>query len=113
MSVSAGFPGTRNMFCRSKASTTWRWRVRPLRSQLPITCPTTSPINSSGSPGACPVPLSTKLVYDQYGDDPGLVKAKATATQALNVLNMGHLFIVLLILLGNVAFFLTRNIEEA
>jgi hypothetical protein len=54
-----------------------------------------------------------KLVYDNYSGDPGLVNTKAIATQALNVLNMGHLFIVLLILMGNVAFFLTRNVEEA
>ena len=65
---------------------------------------------SGGMPGSAQY---EKLVYDKYGNDSGLINARPIATQALNVLNMGHLFIVLLILMGNVAFFLTRNIEEA
>ena len=35
------------------------------------------------------------------------------ATSAMDVLNLGHLFIILLIVFGNIAFFITRRVEEA
>ena len=34
------------------------------------------------------------------------------ASQAINVLNLGHLYIIGLIVLGNIAFFLTRRLED-
>jgi hypothetical protein len=34
------------------------------------------------------------------------------ATQALDVLNLGHVYIIILIMFGNIAFFLTREEEE-
>ena len=36
---------------------------------------------------------------------------KLMATAGVNVLNLGHLYIITLILLGNVAYFLTRKPE--
>ena len=38
---------------------------------------------------------------------------KLLATSAMDVLNLGHLFIILLIVFGNIAFFITRRVEEA
>ena len=38
---------------------------------------------------------------------------KLLATSAMDVLNLGHLFIIVLIIFGNVAFFITRRVEEA
>ena len=114
MSVSAGFPGTREYVLQVQG----QYNLEMASATTAVSAPDYVPYYKSnqlfglsgGMPGSAQY---EKLVYFQYRDDPGLVNAKATATQALNVLNMGHLFIVLLILLGNVAFFLTRNIEEA
>ena len=114
MSVSAGFPGTREYVLQVQG----QYNLEIASATTAVSAPDYVPYYKSGQlfglaggmPGSAQY---EKLVYDNYGDDPGLVSAKAIATQALNVLNMGHLFIVLLILMGNVAFFLTRNIEEA
>ncbi len=38
---------------------------------------------------------------------------KLLATSAMDVLNLGHLFIILLIVFGNIAFFITRRVEES
>ena len=114
ISVSAGFPGTKEYVLQVQG----QYNLEMASATTAVSAPDYVPYYKSkqlfglsgGMPGSAQY---EKLVYDKYGDDPGLVNAKATATQALNVLNMGHIFIVLLILLGNVAFFLTRNIEEA
>jgi len=50
-----------------------------------------------------------ELLVFPDGPPPG---ERLLATQAVNVLNVGHAFIIVLILFGNVAFFLTRKVEE-
>jgi hypothetical protein len=49
-----------------------------------------------------------KLVW-QGNPDPGV---KLMATKSMDVLNIGHLFIILLILFGNIAYFVTRRLRE-
>ncbi|MEC7241350.1 MAG: hypothetical protein VXW32_08920 [Myxococcota bacterium] len=114
MSVSAGFPGTREYVLQVQG----QYNLDMASATTAVSAPDYVPYYKSnqlfglsgGMPGSAQY---EKLVYDKYGNDSGLINARPIATQALNVLNMGHLFIVLLILMGNVAFFLTRNIEEA
>jgi hypothetical protein len=68
---------------------------------------------SMGMPGSAQY---EKLVWMQKGRNfdgggpPDTVTLDATA--AMDVLNVGHLFIILLILFGNVAYFITRRVEE-
>ena len=57
--------------------------------------------------GMVTTPHYEKLVFPD-GPPEGVL---LLATTGLNVLNLGHLFIVLLIFAGNVAFFLTRKKE--
>jgi hypothetical protein len=114
ISVSAGFPGTREYVLQVQA----QYNLEIASATTAVSAPDYVPYYKSkqlfglsgGMPGSAQYET---LVYEKYGQDPGLVNANAIATQALNVLNMGHLFIVLLILMGNVAYFLTRNVEEA
>ena len=60
---------------------------------------------SIGMPGSAQY---EKLVWN--GKPPEGVQLLATA--AMDVLNIGHLLIILLVVLGNIAFFITRRVEE-
>jgi hypothetical protein len=60
---------------------------------------------SAGMPGSAQY---ESLVWAQYPEPP---ENRKLATLSMNVLNLGHAFIVLLILFGNVAYFATRKAE--
>jgi len=65
---------------------------------------------AGGMPGSAQY---EKLVFPDGPPTSGPAKGeRLLATQAINVLNLGHLFIIALIVLGNIAFFITRRIED-
>ena len=114
ISISAGFPGTREYVLQVQG----QHNLNMVSATTAVSAPDYLPYYgtdqlaglSGGIPGSAQY---EKLVLEKYGSDPGLINASSMGKDALNVLNLGHLVIVMLILLGNVAFFLTRNIEEA
>ena len=60
---------------------------------------------SAGMPGSAQY---EKLVFVDADPKPKVMPERLLGIEALNVLNLGHLFIVALIILGNLAFFITR-----
>jgi len=113
ISVSAGFPGTKEYVLQVQG----QYGLEIASATTAVSAPDYVPYYKSkqlfglsgGMPGSAQY---EKLVFADYRDDPGLSKAKEMAGPAQSVLNMGHLFIVLLIVCGNVAFFLTRTPKE-
>ena len=59
---------------------------------------------SAGMPGSAQY---EKLVFLD-SPDPPIVPERLLGIEGLNVLNLGHVFIVLLILAGNIAYFVTK-----
>jgi hypothetical protein len=62
---------------------------------------------SSGMPGSAQYEKLTFIL----SDDVPVLPEKLLGIEGVNVLNLGHLFIVLLIVLGNLAYFATRKEE--
>ncbi|MEE2829688.1 MAG: hypothetical protein VX498_10925, partial [Myxococcota bacterium] len=60
---------------------------------------------AAGMPGAAQY---EKLVFILQPSPPSIQPDRLLGIEALNVLNLGHIFIVVLIILGNLAYFITR-----
>lgn len=108
--VSAGFPGTREYVLQIQG----QYDLRMVSSCTAVSGPDYIPFYKAGQliglaagmPGAAQY---EKLVWPDE-PPPGVRKL---ATQAVNVLNLGHLFVIVLLVLGNLAYFATRPREGA
>ncbi len=105
VSVSAGFPGTREYVLQIQG----QYDLAMISSCTAVSAPDYIPFYKAGQlkglaggmPGSAQY---EKLVYPD-GPPPGV---RLLATQSVNVLNLGHAYIITLILFGNVAWLLTR-----
>ncbi len=110
VSVSAGFPGTREYVLQIQG----QYDLTMISACTAVSAPDYIPFYkagqlrglSGGMPGSAQY---EKLVYPE-GPPEGV---RLLATQSVNVLNLGHLYIIVLILLGNVAWMLTRTRDVA
>lgn len=108
VNVSAGNPGTREYVLQIQG----QYNLKIAASCTAVSGPDYIPFYKAGQliglaggmPGAAQY---EKLVFPD-GPPEG---EKLMATAGVNVLNLGHLYIIALILMGNVAFFLTRKPE--
>ncbi len=107
INVSAGFPGTREYVLQIQG----QYDLSIISSTTAVSGPDYIPFFkagqlaglSAGMPGSAQY---EKLVWATSDPPPGTRKL---ATQAINVLNLGHAFIIVLILMGNIAYFLTKQ----
>ena len=106
INVSAGFPGTREYVLQIQG----QYDLAIASSTTAVSGPDYIPFFKAGQlvglaagmPGSAQY---EKLVWANSDPPPGTRKL---ATQAINVLNLGHAFIIVLILFGNIAYFLTK-----
>ncbi len=109
INVSAGFPGTREYVLQIQG----QYDLDIASATTAVSGPDYIPFYkaeqlvglSAGMPG------SAQYEKHVFPDGPP-EGVRLLATQAVNVLNVGHAFIIVLIVMGNVAFFLTRRPEE-
>lgn len=109
INISAGFPGTREYVLQIQG----QYDLAIASSCTAVSAPDYIPFYKAGQltglaggmPGSAQY---EKLVYPE-GPPEG---QRLLATQAINVLNLGHLYIIGLILLGNIAFFVSRRLGE-
>lgn len=109
INVSAGFPGTREYVLQIQG----QYDLNIGSACTAVSGPDYIPFYkagqlvglSAGMPGSAQY---ESLVWAQYPEPP---ENRKLATLSMNVLNLGHAFIVLLILFGNVAYFATRKAE--
>ncbi|NOY27627.1 MAG: hypothetical protein GXP62_17315 [Oligoflexia bacterium] len=109
ISISAGFPGTREYVLQIQG----QYDLKIASSCTAVSAPDYIPFYKAGQlvglaggmPGSAQY---EKLVYPN-GPPEG---QRLLATQAINVLNLGHLYIIGLIVLGNIGFFLSRRVGE-
>jgi hypothetical protein len=106
--ISSGFPGTREYVLQIQG----QYDLRMVSSCTAVSGPDYIPFYKAGQlvglaagmPGAAQY---EKLVWpDEVPDG-----VRKLATPAVNVLNLGHVFIIVLLLVGNVAYFATRSRE--
>jgi len=109
INVSAGFPGTREYVLQIQG----QYDLSIASATTAVSGPDYIPFYkagqlnglSAGMPGSAQY---EKLVFPN-GPPEGV---RLLATQSVNVLNVGHAFIIILIVLGNIAFLVTRKAEE-
>lgn len=109
INVSAGFPGTREYVLQIQG----QYDLDIASACTAVSAPDYIPFFKAGQlvglaggmPGSAQY---EKLVYPD-GPPEGV---RLLATQAINVLNLGHLYIIGLIVLGNIAYFVTRRLED-
>ena len=110
VSVSAGFPGTKEYVLQIQG----QYNLNMISACTAVSAPDYVPYYKAnqlaglagGMPGAAQY---EQLVYPD-GPPEGI---RLLASQSINVLNFGHLYIILLIVFGNVAWWLTRPRDVA
>ena len=109
VSVSAGFPGTREYVLQIQG----QYDLEIASSTTAVSTPDYVPFYKAGQLFGLAGGMPGSAHYEQlvYQDYP-VEGVRMMATQALDVLNLGHLYIIILIVFGNIAFFLTREVEE-
>jgi hypothetical protein len=109
VSVSAGFPGTREYVLQIQG----QYDLEIASSTTAVSTPDYVPFYKAGQLFGLAGGMPGSAHYEQlvYRDYP-VEGVRMMATQALDVLNLGHLYIIILIVFGNIAFFLTREVEE-
>jgi len=108
--VSAGSPGTREYVLQIQG----QHDLRMVSSTTAVSGPDYIPFYKAGQlvglaagmPGSAQY---EELVWPEEAPE-GVLKL---ATLAVNVLNLGHVFIIVLLIVGNIAYFLTRARKEA
>lgn len=106
VSVSAGFPGTREYVLQIQG----QYGLRMVSATTAVSAPDYIPFVKArqllglagGMPGSAQY---EKLVWADGAPEGVRLKGR----EAINVLNLGHLYIIGLIVLGNIAFFLERR----
>jgi hypothetical protein len=110
--ISAGFPGIKAYVLQVQG----QYGLRMVGATTAVSGPDYIPYYkagqliglSSGMPGSAQY---EKLVFIDADPPPKIQPERLLGIEALSVLNLGHLFIVGLIILGNLAFFITRPRE--
>jgi len=105
ISVSAGFPGTREYVLQIQG----QYDLTMVSSCTAVSAPDYIPFYKAGQLEGLAGGMPGSAQYEKlvFPDGP-LPGERLLATQAVNVLNLGHLYIIVLIVLGNVAWILTR-----
>jgi hypothetical protein len=106
ISISAGFPGTRAYVLQIQG----QYNLKLASACTAVSAPDYIPFYKAGQlfglvggmPGSAQY---EKLVFPD-GPPEGM---KLLASESINVLNLGHIYIILLIVMGNIAFFATRR----
>ena len=107
--VSAGFPGIKEYVLQVQG----QYDLRMVGSTTAVSGPDYIPYYKAGQLVglAAGMPASAqyeKLTFLDPQPPPEIVPERLLGIEALNVLNLGHIFIVILIILGNLAFFITK-----
>jgi hypothetical protein len=105
-SVSAGFPGTKEYVLQIQG----QYDLRMISSCTAVSGPDYIPFYKAGQllglAGGMPGSAQYEKLVFPDGPPPGV---RLLATQSINVLNLGHLYIIALIVGGNIAYLLTRR----
>jgi len=109
LSVSAGFPGTKEYVLQIQG----QYSLKLGSACTAVSGPDYIPFYKAGQIFGLSAGMPGSAQYEKlvYGDNPP-PEVRLLATQAVDVLNLGHVYVVVLIVLGNIAFFLTRKREE-
>ena len=108
VSISAGFPGLNEYVLQIQG----QYDLPMVGACTAVGGPDYIPFYKSGQLIGLSMGMPGSAQYEQlvWNGEPK-VGVNLMATSAMDVLNLGHLFIVLLIFMGNLAFFLTRRLE--
>ena len=109
VSISAGFPGLNEYVLQIQA----QYNLNMVGSCTAVSGPDYIPFYKSGQLKGLAMGMPGSAQYEKlvWNDKPA-EGVKLMATSSMDVLNVGHLFIILLILFGNIAYFLTRRLKE-
>ncbi|MEN0064433.1 MAG: hypothetical protein AAGA48_19960 [Myxococcota bacterium] len=103
--ISAGFPGTREYVLQIQG----QYSLDMVSACTAVSAPDYVPFYKGnqlrGLVGGMPAAAQYERLVWPDGPPEGV---RLLATPAVNVLNLGHLYIIVLIMLGNIAWFLTR-----
>ncbi len=106
INLSAGFPGTREYVLQIQG----QYNLKLASSTTAVSAPDYIPFYKAGQlfglAGGMPGSAQYEKLVFPDGPPEGVT---LLAGQAINVLNLGHIYIILLIVLGNIAYFLTRR----
>ncbi|HCP46301.1 MAG TPA: hypothetical protein DIU15_09680 [Deltaproteobacteria bacterium] len=109
-SVSAGFPGTQAFVLQIQG----QYNLEMASACTAVSAPDYIPYYQSGQLFGLSGGMPGSAQYEKlvYASVPPEKRPRLPATSGMNVLSIGHLYIIILLLLGNLAFFLTRGGEE-
>jgi hypothetical protein len=106
VNVSAGFPGTREYVLQIQG----QYSLRMISACTAVSGPDYIPFYKAGQLAGLSAGMPGSAQYEKlvFGDEPP-EGVRLLATQAINVLNLGHLYVIALIVAGNVAYLVTRT----
>jgi len=109
-SVSAGFPGTQAFVLQIQG----QYNLEMASACTAVSAPDYIPYYQSGQLFGLSGGMPGSAQYEKlvYADVPVEDRPRLAATAGMNVLSVGHMYIIILIFLGNLAFFLTRSAKE-
>ena len=109
INVSGGAPGTREYVLQIQG----QYDLKIASATTAVSGPDYIPFYKAGQLVGLAAGMPGSAHYEKlvFPDGPP-EGVRLLATQAYNVLNVGHAFIILLIVAGNLAFFVTRRAEE-
>ncbi len=109
INISAGFPGTKEYVLQIQG----QYDLKLASACTAVSAPDYIPYYKAGQlfglAGGMPGSAQYEKLVFPDGPPEGVT---LLATQAINVLNLGHLYIILLIIAGNLAFFVTRRRDD-
>ena len=111
LSVSAGFPGLHEYVIQIQT----QYNLKMVGACTAVSGPDFLPFYQSGQIKGLSAGMPGSAQYEKLvWEGRELPKGVGTPGKAgLNVLNVGHLFIIILIIMGNIAYFLTRQPKES
>jgi len=109
-SVSAGFPGTQAYVLQIQG----QYDLKMASACTAVSAPDYIPYYQSGQLFGLSGGMPGSAQYETlvFADTPIELRPRLAATAGMNVLSVGHMYIIVLIFLGNLAFFLTRRGKE-
>jgi len=109
-SVSAGFPGTQAYVLQIQG----QYDLEMASACTAVSAPDYIPYYQSGQLFGLSGGMPGSAQYEKlvFADTPLDERPRLAATAGMNVLSAGHMYIIVLIFLGNLAFFLTRGGKE-
>ena len=109
-SISAGSPGLTEYVLQIQG----QYNLNIVGACTAVIGPDTIPFHKSGQLSGLSMGMPGSAQYEKLvwkGNPPDGVQL--LATKSMDVLNVGHIYIIILILLGNIAYFLTRRVKES